>query len=153
MLSTPNLAHTFNVSVTHGFSVLLCGNLQIVLCLHLNKGLSTGTTLSCVGKMDAGAIAGNFAICIQNNNNLLSLHLNEMCYTCAILEWQKEVSIPEKNLWTSSTEQDQGSPLIRTTYPSSAMTDHKTLIKEVSNYDLRSTYTENVKLSIIDDSL
>lgn len=30
--------------------------------------------------------------------------------------------IPEKNLCTSSTEQDQGRPLMRTTYPSSAMT-------------------------------
>lgn len=47
-------------------------------------------------------------------------------FNCRGITWKTEINIyvPEKNLCTSSTEQDQGRPLMRTTYPSSAMTGH-----------------------------
>lgn len=54
---------TLNISVTHGFSVLLHSHLKVFFSLHLHKCLSAGTPFSCVGEVDPTSIVENFAAC------------------------------------------------------------------------------------------
>lgn len=63
-LDSDTQTHTFHISVAHGFSVLLHSDLKVILVLQLNEGLSAGSALTCGGKMDAGAIVGDFTIYI-----------------------------------------------------------------------------------------
>lgn len=105
--------------MTHRFSVLLDCNLQVFLGFHLNKSLTAGTTLTGVGEVDAAAtIVDNLAVCRGDSGG--GGCLMKPFFICLIgrgvfLKATISRHIPEKNLCTSSTEQDQGRPRMRTT--------------------------------------
>lgn len=107
--------------MTHRFSVLLDCNLQVFLGFHLNKGLAAGTTLTRVGEVDAAAtIVDNLAVCRRGRvggggESLMKPFLICLIRRGVFLKAMISRHIPEKNLCTSSTEQDQGRPRMRTT--------------------------------------
>lgn len=61
------VVRTFDISVTHSFSVFLYCKLKVLLWLQLHKGFPTGTPLSCVSEVNAASIVEDFAICIELN--------------------------------------------------------------------------------------
>lgn len=69
---------TFHVTVPHGFSVLLHGNLQIFLAFELDKRFSARPPFPRVGEVYARAVVRDLTFCNTGEARRLNLHRNEI---------------------------------------------------------------------------
>lgn len=75
-LFSPTL--TFYITMSHGFSIFLHGNLQIFLTFELHKRLSARPPFPCVGEVYARAVVCNLTFCDTGEARCLNLHQNEI---------------------------------------------------------------------------